>query len=144
MHSLSDSFLLVALGVLFALSAFNLYLTWEIHGRRTPVSTGFEADVLAKLEQLVPPPPPKPAMAPEVREAIIEQAVVDAVFWAEQYARQLKQTHPKEPITGVEKHGEALRQAKRRLEQAGVELTDAQLANRIASTFARLKGEGKV
>jgi hypothetical protein len=30
------------------------------------------------------------------------------------------------------------------LEQAGVELTDAQLANRIASTFARLKGEGKV
>jgi hypothetical protein len=47
------------------------------------------------------------------------------------------------PATSLKGY-ESLRQAKRRLEQAGVELTDAQLANRIASTFARLKGEGKV
>lgn len=139
-----DTFTLTLLftlsGLQLAVSTFALYLAWQLHQRRTPVSTGFESQVLEKLERLNPPPPPKPDVPVEVREAIINQAVNDGVLYAEQYARQVKRDYPKEVVTGADKHGEAMKVARQRLETAGIQLGDSELARRIAVAHAHLKG----
>lgn len=140
MDTATLSVLFVLLALQLAVAGFSLYLAWDLHQRKTPVSTGFESQVLDKLAQLSPPPPPKPAIPPEVAEAIISQAVTDGVFMAEQYAKQLKKANPKEPVPSADKHHEAMKHAKQRLTTAGIELPEMELARRIAATHATLKG----
>lgn len=130
----------VFIGVLLTVAAFNLYLTWNLYGRKTPISTGFESQVLEKLERLHPAPPPKLPIPVEVQESIVSQAVTDAIFAAEQYAKQLRRSYPKEHVSNADKHAEAMKAAKQRLVTAGIELSDVELAKRIAITHATMKG----
>lgn len=137
MSTATISLLFVVLALQLSLAGFTLVLVWDLYRRKTPVSTGFEADVLDKLAQLNPPPPPKPEVPLEVREAILTQAVTDAVATAEQYARQEKKANPKLLVSGADKHREAMKVARQRLTTAGLDIDEPQLARRIVEAHAR-------
>jgi hypothetical protein len=89
-------------------------------------------------------PVEKPAMAVEVRESLISQAVTEGVFVGEQYAKQLQRDNPTEFVSSADKHREAMKAARIRLDAVGIDITDVELAQRLAAMHAVLAGTGRL
>jgi hypothetical protein len=89
-------------------------------------------------------PVERPPLAVEVRESLISQAVTEGVFVGEQYAKQLQKDNPNESVSSADKHREAMKAARIRLNAVGIDITDAELAQRLAAMHAVLAGTGRL
>ena len=130
------SFLLVATGIAGV-------ILWQMAQRKSPVSTGFESEVLDTVRRLDDrvQPLPKPTIDPADAEEVIEKSIEEGRLVGEQTAAHNRVNGHK--ITGAEKQRAAMDHIHKRLDALNLTLDYSLIAVRLESTVRKNKEQTK-
>lgn len=149
MNGFSDSILvllvsaIVLLTFLLVSTSIMAVILWRVAQRKTPISTGFEAEVIDAIRRLDErvKPLPKPTIDPADAEETIEKVIEEGRCVGEQTAAHNRVNGHK--ITGAEKQRAAMEHIRKRLDALNLSIDYALVAVRLESAVRKNKEQTK-
>jgi hypothetical protein len=131
------------LSVLLVSQTVSAVLLWKLFRRQTPISTGFETEILDTMRRLDErvKPLPKPTVAPEDAEEMIDAIIEEGRRIGEQTAAHNRVNGHK--ITGQEKQRAAMTHIRKRIEALNLSIDFPLIAARLESSVRKDKEQTK-